>query len=397
MPRKTLYGLAVAVMTAVLAWTGWRGLPGNPATLISRVDVVATTLILAVLPWPVRRRFGDVRDGWVPRAARIAGYLVVLALVLVKADAERVEYAGPASRPGLGGLWVGEILFLVVLALYVAGLLAMTARRSPASPAALAIGGLAGIALGVVIYVVRPLEGPLHTSSDWLTAAFIAARLLALPLVLGAAIAAGVAAARRSAHRGRTHSVGPQLARADPAGSAPSGEGRARQGVVAGLCAGAGAALLVSVLGITTIALAPHEASGLQWTLPSQGIQAGPVYEFEVSVTEAAAGYLLVLVLFPLLGAGLGAWGGLYGTDRPGRSGGNGGGGPDRPDPGPTPPPGGLALDRDRQPAALDIRRILELPPWTGLPGSAGDGRPAGVPSAPELEPAAPDRQRTPV
>jgi hypothetical protein len=414
MPWRVRYGLAVGFMITVLAWTGWRGVGSNPVTLISRVDVIATAMMLAGLPWAVQRRFGAIRDGWLPQVVRFAGYLTVVALVLVKADVERVEYSGSAVRPSLGGLWVGEVVFLLVLAIYVAGLLAMTARRPPASQATLAIGAMAGVILGLTIYVVRPLEGPLHTTSYWLTAAYIAARLLAVPLVLGAAIAAGVAAARRPSHRGSTHrgdsplpgsrSPGSPPAGSSPAGSSPAGspsagsppatESRARQGMLAGLCAGAAAALLVSVLGISTIALAPHEARSLQWTLPSQGLQAGPVSHFEVSVSEAAAGYLLVLVLFPLFGAGLGAWGGLYGADRPGRPGGGGGGGSDGPEPKPAPPSGGLELDGRQEPAALDIRRILDLPPWTGVPPAPGSPGPGGDP---ELEPAVPDRrERTP-
>ncbi len=380
MPSRVRYLLAVALMTAGLGWAGWQGTPANPATLISRVDVFATALILAALPWPVARRFGPVRYGWLPRVARFAGYLVVMGLVLAKAGAERVEYAHSARRASLGGLWVGEIIFLLVLAAYVTGLLVMTARRSPASPAAVTIGAVGGIVLGVTIYLVRPLEGPLHTSSAWLTGVYFAARLVSVPLVLGAVIMVGIAATRRSSHRGNSRSVGQApAASAAPAGSrpavpesavAPSADppSRAKQGVMAGLCAGAAAALLVSLLGISTIALAPQDAQGIQWTLPSHGEQAGSVYQFEVSITEAAAGYLLVLVLFPLFGAGLGAWGGLYGASRPGRPGGDDGGGSGGPEPKPVPPPGGLQLDHERRPAVLDIRRILELPPWQGVP-----------------------------
>jgi len=148
----------------------------------------------------------------------------------------------------------------------------------------------------------------------------------------------------------------------------------------------------VSLLGVSTIALAPHDARVIQWTLPSHVARAGSVYEFEVSVSEAAAGYLLVLVLFPLFGAGLGAWGGLYGTDRPGRPGGDDGGGPGGPDPEPTPPPGGLQLDEDRKRAVVALRRILASPEWTGTPSaptSPGPDEPARTPGA---DPAAPDR-----
>ena len=385
---------------------GWvAGAPANPATLISRVDVFATALILAALPWPVARRFGTVRYGWLPRFARFAGYLVVVALVLAKAGAERVEYAQSARRTSLGGLWVGEIIFLLVLAAYVTGLLVMTARRSPASPAAVTIGALGGVVLGVTIYVVRPLEGPLHASSAWLTGAYFAARLVSVPLVLGAVIAVGIAAARRSSHRGNPRSLGQAAAGSPaPAGSRPAtpesavatsadSPSRARQGVMAGLCAGAAAALLVSLLGISTIALAPQDAPGIQWTLPIHGGQAGPVYQFEVSVTEAAAGYLLVLVLFPLFGAGLGAWGGLYGASRPGRPGGDDGGGSGGPEPQPVPPPGGLALDDERRQPVVDIRRILNSPEWTGVPAPPWPPGSAEPAETPEHDPATPDRR----
>jgi hypothetical protein len=402
MPRRVRYWLAVGLMTAALGWTGWPGTPANPATLISRVDVFATVLILAALPWPVARRFGAVRSGWLPRIVRYAGYLAVVALVLAKADAERVEYAQPTRRTSLGGLWVGEIIFLLVLAAYVTGLLVMTARRSPASQAAVTIGALGGVVLGVTIYLVRPLEGPLHTSSVWPTGLYFAVRLVSVPLVIGAVIVVGIAAARRSSHRGNSRSPGQAPAgSAAPAASpaaksesaaAPSADSpsRAKQGVMAGMCAGAAAALLVSLLGITTIALAPQDAQGIQWTLPSHAGTAGPVYQFEVSVTEAAAGYLLVLLLFPLFGAGLGAWGGLYGASGRGRPGGDGGGGSGGPQPEPAPPPSGLALDDAHQPPAVDIRRILNSPEWTGLPAPPGSAEPAG---SPEHDPATPDRR----
>jgi hypothetical protein len=407
MPRRVRYWLAVALMTAALAWAGWPGRPANPATLISRVDVVATALILATMPWLVARRFGVVRRGWLPRIVRVVGYLAVVALVLAKAAAERVEYVRAASRPGLNGLWVGEVIFLLVLSAYLAGLLIVTAHRSPVSPAAATTGVLGGIVIGLTIFVVRPLEGPLHTSSAWLTVTYFSVRLAAVPVVFGAAIAVGVAAVRRSSHRGRAQSVGQAPgAMAAPAGPqqvAPGSDARrptrppsrARHGVVAGLCAGGAAALLVSLLGLSTVALAPHDARIVQWTLPSRDGHSGSVYEFEVSVTEAAAGYLLVLVLFPLFGAGLGAWGGLYGATKPRRPGGDDGGGPGGPERPRKPPPGGLHLDDDRERAVATLRRILASPEWTGVPSgpqAPGPGSPVHVP-----DPAAPDRrERTP-
>ena len=213
---------------------------------------------------------------------------------------------------GLAGLWAGEMVFLVVVAAYVAGLLAVTTQRPPVSRAALAIGTGVGIAVGLAMYALPPLAHPPHVANAWLTGAYTAARVLVLPLVAGAGVAAGLMAARRTSGRGS------QLPLADT---------RARQGVAAGLCAGAAAALLLSVLGISTIALLPQEAARLQWALPGRHTAPGSVYAFEVSLSNSAAGHLLVLILAPLLFAGLGAWGGLYGAGRPGRRPGGGGGG----------------------------------------------------------------------
>jgi hypothetical protein len=75
----------------------------------------------------------------------------------------------------------------------------------------------------------------------------------------------------------------------------------------------------------------------------------------EVSLSASAVGCLLPLVVFPVLGAGLAAWGGMA-AGQPARGHGGGGGGPDGP--APSPPPGGQSLDEDREPElALSGRR----------------------------------------
>jgi len=122
--------------------------------------------------------------------------------------------------------------------------------------------------------------------------------------------------------------------------------------VAAGLSAGAVAALLVSVAGVTVAALRPHlVAHSLPASVGGSHVPVS-VLAFETSVIHSAAGYLLVLVCYPLLGAGLGAWGGLLAADQPGRRPGTGGGGSWGPVP-PSPPPGGRRLGEDRQPAVL--------------------------------------------
>ena len=105
------------------------------------------------------------------------------------------------------------------------------------------------------MYALPAMGHPLHLANAWLAWVYNAARVLALLLALGATIAAGIVAARRTPVRG---------------GQLPLAHARARHGVAAGLCAGIVAALLVPLLGISTVALLPREANRLTWTLPSR-------------------------------------------------------------------------------------------------------------------------------
>jgi hypothetical protein len=375
-----------------------------------------------------------VAGGWLAPLVRAGGYGIVFALVLVKADVERAEYASPAVRPELAGLWAGEVVFVAVLAVYLAALLAVTARRPPAAPGALVAGAVAGVAAGLVMYALPPVGSPLHVGTRWLIVLYDAVRVAAVLLVMGVVITAGLAAARRAKRRAKR-----------PGTKLPLSDTQAREGVMAGLCAGAAAALVASLLGIGTIALRPQEANRLAWALPSRylppstGYQVGmgvtrsaaghlphygnrltmgrpgrrsavpapalrarprlavpapalrarprlplnTVYEFEVGVTDSAAGHLLVLVFFPVLGAGLGAWGGLYGAGQPRRRPGGGGGGTRPPDPVPPPPTGGLRADEDGHlPAILRGGYLRELPVTEGLPPAPEDepahGQPVG-------------------
>jgi RNA polymerase-binding transcription factor DksA len=381
MPRRIGYPLAFGA-AAALVWAGWPGPPGNPATVVHWVDVIVAVVLLAGLPWAARRVFGPAGDSRLARAVRVSGYAAVFILVLVKGEAERLEYAAPPGRALPMGAWIGEVAFLAVMAAYVAGLLAVTARRPPAGPAALAAGTAAGVAVGLVVYTLPPLGNPLHATDAWVAGMYGTARVLAVPLVLATVVAAGLAAARRTSGRGSR---------------LPLADARARQGVAAGLCAGGGAALLVSLLGISTTVLLPHEVNRFQWALPDRHLApetrhpaptarhlapgtrylaSESVYRFEVNVSHGAAGYLSVLVFFPLLGAGLGAWGGLCAVGRPGRRPGGGGGGGGSQEPGPPPPGGGRRLDGDREPVIVH-GRLPKVPAGGGVPGATGSGQPA--------------------
>ena len=385
MPRRIVSSLVFLAATAGLVWADWPGAPANPATVINRVDVVAVVVMLAGLPWLARRMFGPAGDSWLARIVRAGGHAAVFALVLVKAEVERSEYAGLSGRAALAGIWAGEIIFLVVIAAYVAGLLAVTARRPPFSRVALAIGTGAGVAAGLLMYALPPVGRWPHITIGWLAGMYGVARVLALPLALGTVIAAGLVAARRARRRRQR---------------LPLADVRARQGMAAGLCAGAVAALLLCLLSTGTVALLPHMVKPLLWVfpkprppvwtlagghLPHPSMYNPALAQFEMSVADTAAGYLLALICFPLFGAGLGTWGGLVAAGYSGRRpGGGGGGGGGAPEPGPPPPDGGRHAD-DRPPAFL--RGYLhELPVVPGSPAPWHE--PVAAPSNPERAPA---------
>ena len=295
----------------------------------------------------------------------------MFALLLVKAEVERRDGIVTGGHAGLAGAWTGEIVFLLVLAAYTAGLLAVTARRPPAGRTALAIGTAAGVAAGLVSYALPPLH-PLHVPAGWLADLYQAGRLLAVPLLLAAGVTAGLLAARRTpARRGRLTVTGT----------------RSRQGFAAGLCAGGAAALLFVLLSTGTIVLAPHVLEPLRWTFhaaPMPHSAANPLLDrFGVGAANTAAGYLAALIIFPVLFAGLGAWGAMYGADRPGqRPGGGGGGGGGGPrDPAPPPPDGGGRWRDDDLPAILRGGYLKELPPVPGLAPVPGDEHPARQPA----------------
>jgi len=189
--------------------------------------------------------------------------------------------------------------------------------------------------------------------------------VLAVLAVLAAGVAAGMTAARRAS---------------GPDGKLSLADVRARQGVATGLCAGATAALVVCVLGIGTAAFVPHALDRLRWALSGPHLAPAGLYGFEISLTDTAAGHLLVLVIFPVFGAGLGAWGGLCAAGRPGQlpDEGGGGGGHGPPTPPPTPPGGGRRRHEERPPPAfLDGGYLVDLPAVPGLPGAGDDADPA--------------------
>jgi membrane-associated phospholipid phosphatase len=302
------YPAVFAAAAAGTAWTAWSGPPGDPAIVINRVDVIAISVILAGLPWLVRRARGPVAGGRQARLIRVAGYAAILVLVLVKATVERVADAAPNNLARSGLAWTGEIAFLAVMAGYAAAVLVCTARRSPAIPGAVAVGTAAGVTVGLLVYALGPLGFPLRFAGWWPAHLYDAAMALGALLALGApAIAARVATRRAD-------------------GTMPV-RSRVRPGALAGLCTGVSAALVVAALSTATIALLPYDA-GLrnwaaghigQWT-PAVG-QVAPVVGTRIGYVAGnsafAAGYLIVLLLSPVAGYALGAWAGRPGGRAP--------------------------------------------------------------------------------
>src|SRR5262249_4914458 len=156
------------------------------------------------------------RQAWM---IRTAGYMAILVLVLVKAAVERVADAAPNNLGASGPAWMGEIVFLTLMAGYAAVILTSTASRSPAAPATVAVGTMVGAAVGVVVVVLGPLGGPIRFTGWWPVHLYDSAMALGALLALGAPVAAGLAATRRAS--------GSMLAAS-----------RARQAAMAGLCTG---------------------------------------------------------------------------------------------------------------------------------------------------------------
>jgi hypothetical protein len=316
--------LLFAAAAAWMAWATWPGSPGRFATGTARVDVVTIVLLLAGLPWLARWFLGPASNGRLARFLRVGGYAAVLALTVTKARVWRFEDAHGVFSPPHSFAWFVEIVFLVVMAGYVAAVLAVTAQRSRVAPATLAIGTGAGIALGVVMYAVAPLGLAKDATEPWLAGSAIDPVVaLAWILLLGGPVAAGGAAARR--YRG-------------PGSPRELSNAKLWQGAAAGFLATGVGALIVTVLGTGTVALMPRAAWLRHWLYPGQHLLAAVVSNRELAASSSTQTYGLIMVTFPVIGLLLG----IVSINAAISSGPSpGGGGPPGPDPVPDPPDGG--------------------------------------------------------
>ena len=226
--------LAFGAGAAGMVWVGWPGSSSDSAVPVNRMYVVGTVVLLAVLPVVIRRYFGPVRGGWAPRAARVGGYAMVLALIAAKTVKDRLGSKLGAYFAVVPGIWFMEIVLLLLIAAYVAGLLILTSqRRVQLTRWILPIGIGFGAVTAGVLYALAPFGVNVDPNCPSLKWWGLAA--LALPL------ATGFLAARLSARDTRPAALGP-----------------VQQGSLAASCATATAALLLAVLTSVTIALFPH-------------------------------------------------------------------------------------------------------------------------------------------
>jgi len=350
---------AAAAAGAVLAT--WPGSQSGFATAVARMDVVTVVLVLAVLPWLAHWFLGPASDSRLARFLRAGGYTAVLALIVAKAAVSRFVYA-PATGvwQGMGGParefdWFGQIVFLVVMTGYVAAILAVTARRSSVAPATLAIGTGAGIVLATVMYAVAPLGLSKNATEPWLAGSAIdPVVVLAWILLLAAPAVAGGVAGRRYRGPGSPE----QLARA-----------RVTQGVVAGFLATGTGALIVTVLGTSTVALMPSAAWLRGWLYPGQHLLAHVAYRHELAASSSVGGYVLLLIIFPVIGLLLGSISVATAIELPGSSGPPGDGGPGR-GPAPDSPDGGRLAYAEAGPADLAAFREEGPDDRAGMPAA---------------------------
>jgi len=305
--RKVVYWLGIGMVAAAATWVVWLSWRTSPAadaqTVTDRVRVLVGVAALVVLPWVGRRRgwFGPVGSSLTARLVRVTGCAAlcglglavvrmdshvgsglhgpgpfsllreIVAVVLVGAAAAVlavVKARWPDADPialwaiaGIAGLFVFFAVPLQAFAIvYAAGILAATSRRSPVATASLAVGTLTGLAAGLAsALAVYELLTPADRYINLQLLAIVTTTLLFAAL-------AGAAAAWLLPGTGDQQEL--RMA-------------RSRQGVFAGMVTGAFCGLLLTNF-------------------------------FVVAV--------FMLVGGPLLGAGGGAFGGIFAAEHPRRS-----------------------------------------------------------------------------
>ena len=351
--RRTGGLLLFAAATWMAVRVAWPGSPASFATSVDRVYVITMVLLVAGLPLLARWFFGPP-DNRPARQLRAGACAAFLALIPATVAVEQFAYAPPRGGADLGlyllingrpthAQWGAESLLLAIMALYLAAIVWMTSRRSRVAPATLAVGTGAGVALGLVMYVVAPLGLSKDATNPWLPGSDVdPLMLLAWLLLLGGPLTAAVIADR---HYTASSS------------SPPRAGARIRQVMAAGLLVSLSGALLVTVLGTGTTAVMLRSAWLRNWLYNDQhslyGVQnlssdlrtsSAIAYSHQITGSVDASAFNFIFIAFPLIAlvltgfAALALWGNATADrDDPRR----GGGGPPCPGPVPDPPDGG--------------------------------------------------------
>jgi hypothetical protein len=314
MARRAGIQVLFTVAAGAAAWAAWP----EPAVSLShgaavQGGVIITIALLAGLPLLARWLLGPPGSR-AARWARAGFYAAILAIM--PASAAVGMFVGTVPRGGIdrhtfgvitqgspapgsvsgGPDWGGEIIILLITACYLAVILALTARRAGVTPATLAIGGCAGLIVGLATYAVFPLGVDKTATSPWLRGS-ASDPLVALAWValLGAPVVAGALAARRR----------PEAA---PGGlGAASGDPLA-QGLAAGLVSGGAGALTATALGTGTTALMLKSAWMRGLLYHGQHLTASALYGRELYASQRVALYGLLCVAFPVIGAIIGGF-----------------------------------------------------------------------------------------
>jgi len=358
LPRRVGSAMLFAAAAAVVAWEAWPDSSARLATPGARGYVIAIVL-LAGLPLLVRPFLGPPGGSRAARFLRVGTCVALLALI--PAEAAVYQFAETPPRRGtdlrlylliawkVNGKEPLKILFLVLVALYVAAIFWMTSRRSRVAPATLAVGAGAGIVLGLVMYAVAPLGLSTAATNPWLPGSDADPLvLLAWLLLLGAPATAAVIADRRCTASGDTP---------PPVGV------RVRQMMAAGLLTSLVGALFVAVLGMGTTAVMLRAAWLRDWLYHGPRLLYGVqnlsadlrtlpaiAYSHELTGAVDAGMFYAIIIFFPLIAliptvcAALSRTGdAAAGQGDPRRD----GGGPPGPGPAPVPPDGGQRIVTD--------------------------------------------------
>ena len=304
MVRRTGILLLFAAAAGAAAWGAW---PGSRVSHGAAVQggIIITLALLAGMPLLIRWWLGPP-DTRAARWLRIGFYAAILAVM--PAEAAIGLFVGAVPRSGIdrhtfdvfqgpgvpgsssgGPNWGGEIGILLLTACYLTIILALTARRARVAPATLAIGGAAGLLLGLVMYAITPLGlNVKYPYRPWLSGAMAeTVGTAAWILLFGAPLIAGAIGVWRC-HL--------------PDDPREASVAYAWQGFAAGLVSGGVGAVFVTVFGSGSVALLVRSARVREWLYHGQHLTASAVYGRELFATQDAGFYLFLLVPFPIIG-----------------------------------------------------------------------------------------------